>query len=409
MKTRIIILWLLLATTIQPVLSQTQYPSSIIQFDFCGAPVQFAFDKAKLQSFQPPLSEQSIQTFYANVNNDHYHPIVNALKAYREKYKPDDWLFYQLIRKTAQYISPKADDYLRYTLYKWFLLTQTGYDAFLAQSGNRILFYVRCDEDIYNIPTRINNNKQYVCLNYHDYGEINFLKERFIPINVPEAAAEKVFSYKIRRLPEFSPLDYQEKDLHFTYNDNDYHFKVKLNPQIMTLFTNYPTVDYESQLNIPLSKETYQSLIPLLRKNVKRMSTKNGVDYLMRFTRYAFLFETDSENFGSEKRLSPEQTLFYEQSDCEDRVALFFYLVKEIYNLPMIVLAYPKHVTIAVQFAKPHGRSILYNGNKYSVCEPTPQKEDLPIGSLLASLRKSPYEVVYQYTPPTTTTSSSLK
>ncbi|WP_315820150.1 hypothetical protein [Paraflavitalea speifideaquila] len=105
------------------------------------------------------------------------------------------------------------------------------------------------------------------------------------------------------------------------------------------------------------------------------MSTKNGVDYLMRFTRYAFLFETDSKNFGTEKRLSPEQTLFYEQSDCEDRVALFFYLVKEIYNLPMIVLAYPKHVTIAVQFDKPRGKSIVYNGNKYSICEPTPQKK----------------------------------
>lgn len=393
-----IILWLLLATT-TPVLSQMQYPSHIIQFEFCGAPVQFDFDKARLQSFQAPLSEQAIQAFFASVNNEYYQPIINALLTYKEKYNPDDWLFYQLIRKTAQYISPKADDYIRYTLYKWFFLTKTGYDAFLAVSGSRMLFYVRCDEDVFNIPTRINNNKQYVCLNYHDYGEIDFRKDQFTAVNVPAAAANRLFSYKIRRLPAFSPLDYQEKDLHFTYYDNDYHFKVKLNPQIITLFTNYPTVDYESQLNIPLSKETYQSLIPLLRKNVKRLSKKNGVDYLMRFTRYAFLFETDSKNFGSEKRLSPEQTLFYEQSDCEDRVALFFCLVKEIYNLPMIVLAYPKHVTIAVQFDKPRGESILYNGNKYSVCEPTPQKEDLPIGKLIASLRKSPYEVVYHYAP----------
>ena len=95
----------------------------------------------------------------------------------------------------------------------------------------------------------------------------------------------------------------------------------------------------------------------------------------------------------------PEQTLVYENSDCEDRVALFFYLVKEIYNLPMIVLTYPKHVTIAVKLDKPVGKTIVYNGNKYSVCEPTPQKIDLPVGKLLPELRHSPYEIAYVYIP----------
>lgn len=398
MRWKFTILSLLFATIMYVALPQTS-PQPTIQFDFCGAAIQFDFNRTIRQEVQGPLSPQSIQAFYTNVNNGYYQPVINALLAYKMKYRPDDWLFYQLIRKTAQYISPKADDYVRYTLYKWFLLTQSGYDAILALSGDRILFYIRCDENIYNIPTRVNKGKQYVCLNYHDYGNLDFKKDIFTVVDLAVPNAQTTFSYKIKQLPVFNPADYQEKDLHFTYYDNDYHFKVKLNPQIKTLFTNYPTVDYEAQLNIPLSRETYQSLIPLLRKNVKRMSTKNGVDYLMRFTRYAFLFETDSRNFGTEKRLSPEQTLLYEQSDCEDRVALFFCLVKEIYNLPMIVLSYPQHVTIAVQFNKPMGKPIIYNGNKYSVCEPTPQKEDLPIGHLLASLRKSSYEVVYHYNP----------
>jgi hypothetical protein len=129
------------------------------------------------------------------------------------------------------------------------------------------------------------------------------------------------------------------------------------------------------------------------------MGVKSGVDYLMRFTRYAFLFEPDTKVFGEEKRLSPEETLLYDQSDCDDRVALFYCLVKEIYNLPMIVLSYPKHVTIAVQFNKSYGKPIVYNGNKYSICEPTPQKEDLMVGQLLPELKKVPYEVMYVYTP----------
>ena len=65
----------------------------------------------------------------------------------------------------------------------------------------------------------------------------------------------------------------------------------------------------------------------------------------------------------------------------------------------MIVLAYPKHLTIAVKFDKPIGKPILYNGMEYSVCEPTPQKKDLQIGQLSPLLRNSSYEVAYAYTP----------
>jgi hypothetical protein len=391
---------LFLTLCLQPVISPAQPDSANIKFDFCGEPVQFQFNKSLVAPGPATLSPESICSFYDRINKEDYQPVINALIAYKEKYKPDDWLYYQLIRKAAEQISPKAENYERYTFYKWFFLTQSGYDAILTISGNHILFYVRCDDNTYNIPNRLSNGKQYVCLNYHDYGNnIDFAKNKFTEVTIAVPEARNRFSYKVTRLPEFKPADYKEKELRFNYNENDYHFKVKVNPHIRAMFTNYPVVDYETYLNIPLSNETYSSLIPVLKKHVKGLSTKNGVDYLMRFTRYAFMFQPDFKHFGNEKRLSPEQTLLYEQSDCDDRVALFFCLVKEIYNLPMIVLAYPNHVTIAVQFDKPVGKPIIYNGNKYSVCEPTPQKNDLLIGQLLPELKKSSYEIAYAYNP----------
>jgi hypothetical protein len=216
---------------------------------------------------------------------------------------------------------------------------------------------------------------------------------------MPIPGAAKGFSYKVTHLPHFRPGDYMEKDLRFNYNESDYYFKVKLNPEIKTIFANYPVVDYASYFNIPLSTETYKSLIPALKKTIKGLSAKNGVDYLMRFTRYAFLFEADSTVFGKEKRLSAEQTLLFDKSDCEDRAALFFYLVKEIYNLPMIILSFPAHVTIAVKFDKPVGKTVLYNGERYTVCEPTPQRIDLNIGELMPNLAKTSFEIAYSYHP----------
>ena len=65
----------------------------------------------------------------------------------------------------------------------------------------------------------------------------------------------------------------------------------------------------------------------------------------------------------------------------------------------MIAVLYPTHITMAVQFDKPVGIPITYKGRVYSFCEPTPQAENLAIGSISKKWVDKPYEVVYQYTP----------
>ncbi|MBX2907685.1 MAG: hypothetical protein KF744_16690 [Taibaiella sp.] len=374
-------------------------PVQQIAFEFYGDSISLTGLHASFVDFDEPLTEINIRAFYEQMENGGYDQVVTALRNYRSDRKPDDWLYYQLIRKTAQYLSPKGDNYPRYTLYKWYFLSKTGFDATLKVAGDKLLFYVQCDEQIYDIPYYTNKGKQYVCLNYHDYGSIDFNANKFEPVKIDVPEATGSFSYKLTHLPSFSSQDYVEKDLAFNYQDIDYRFKLKLNPKVKNIFANYPVADYQLYFNMPLSQTTYESLIPQLRENVRQMGTKQGVDYLMRFTRYAFLYQPDRQNFGKEKRLMAEQTLLYEGSDCEDRAALFFYLVKEIYNLPMLVLAYPEHVTIAVKFDKPIGKPIIYNGERYTICEPTPQGKDVPLGRISPELQNESYEVAVVYNP----------
>ncbi len=368
-------------------------------FEFYSGTFNFELDPGSEIDFLEPLSETAVQNFYQKLNQSKYQSVLAALIEYKEKYQLNDWIYYQLIRKTAQQISPKAENYHRYTLYKWFLLSKSGYDSKISIGDNLIIFYVRNDENINDIPFFKVEGYKYMCLNYHDYGKIDFEKDKVYPVNVNIPEAKNSFSYKVTRMPDFKPESYNEKEIEFSYRSKPYHFQVKLNPEVENIFKNYPGVDFESYFNIPLSHETYHSLIPIMRKNISGMNQKKGVDYLMRFTRYAFLYQNDETNFGKEKRLSPEQTLFSKYSDCDDRAALFFYLVKEIYNLPMIALLYPTHISMAVQFDKAQGKSIIYKGQKYSVCEPTPQNKDLRIGQISAELENLNYEVVYQYNP----------
>lgn len=386
----------------QPAQAQQQSISVESAFvDFYGDTVHTPIVHQLKVSLKTPVSHSSIEDFYSTLSLLPYQQLVNNLQAYKKEKQLDDWLFYQLIRTTAEAISPKKDNYHRYTLYKWFLLNQTGYNAITRLRNDTLLMYVQSNESVYDIPSMVLNGDQFVCLNYHDYGsKIDFKAGPFQNIQLTKRSQEaKAFSYKINRMPDFNLDRYEVKPIQFAYGQRNYEFKVKVNKSINKLFNNYPSVEYAMQFTAPLSNATYQSLIPALKDVVAKMDQKKGVDYLMHLTRSSFAFENDATIYGKDMRFSPEQTLYSDYSDCEDRAAFFFYLVKEIYNLPMIVLSYPQHVTVAIQFDAPQSNPIMYKGNPYWVCEPTPQWKDLKIGQGIPSLKKQTFEVVYEYQP----------
>lgn len=343
-------------------------------------------------------NEQSIQNFYTEIEKENYRTLIDQLQSFKEEKQLNDWLYYQLIRKVAESFSPKKANYSQYTLYKWYLMMKSGYDARLAVGDNQIIFYIKNKEDISDIPFFIIDGKQFTCLNYHDYGKLFNQANVYKPINIYNAEASD-FSYKISQMPDFKEQANTVKHVNFNYKNKEFKFDIKINENLNTVFKNYPGVDFETYFNIPLTKSTYESLIPVLKDNIKKLSTEDGVDYLMRFTRYSFLYENDQDNFGTEKRLSPEQTLMNDYSDCDDRAALFFFLVKEIYNLPMVAVLYPSHVTIGIRFNKKIGQTILYNGQYYTICEPTPQLQNLSIGELAEKYKTEKYKIVYQYIP----------
>ncbi len=373
--------------------------SNQLKFEFYGDTVTFKYENKQTHFDKVEVANGSVLAFYNQINNGTYQYIIDNLIAYKIEKNLNDWVYYQLVRRTANSLCTKVSNYNAYTVFKWYFMAKSGFDVQLITSKKGLLFYINSDENVYDIPYFIKNSKQYVCLNYHDFGKINFEKDHVKTIDIQVEGAVNPFSYKVTQLPNFAANTYSEKQISFEYKQKTYLFKVRLNNQVQQIFKNYPVVDFESYFNIPLSKETYSSLIPFLSENIKTLNQKEGIDYLMNFTRYAFLYENDIDNFGKEKRLTPEQTLLYEHSDCDDRAALFFYLVKEIYNLPMIAVLYPTHITIAVQFDSPEGTPIVYNGRNYSICDPTPQSENLLIGQISSELSKTPFQVVYEYLP----------
>ncbi len=345
------------------------------------------------------FTEQRVIELYQSHNLSNYSSVVNIIDAYKKKYILDDWLYYQLIRRTAETLCPKKKNFEYYTFLKWYLLVQSGYNAQLSFINEKLLLYVQSNDNIYDIPLFELESKQYVCLNIHDFAFINFKESALKRINIDVLNATKSFSYKINTIPNFKEKHEKQKDLFFSYHKQMNCINITIDEQMEILFNNYPSVDFDIYFNIPVSVKTYNSIIPQLKKKTKKMSQQKGVDYLMNFTRNAFLFETDQKNFGVEKRLSPEQTLMNSYSDCDDRVALLYYLIKEIYNVPMLVVLYPKHVVLAISLQKNKGTTLQYKNVTFTFCEPTPQAINLSLGELMPEYVDKPYKIAFEYFP----------
>lgn len=325
--------------------------------------------------------------------------ILTQMQSIRDELQLCDWLYYQLIRKVADRLAPKQADYYRYTTLKYHLLRASGYDPMLVLGENRILLYVRSQDPVYNLSYRMVDGRQYVCLNQHDYGFQPGTGGPVLDVLRDKGSESRDFRYRIDRMPVFPETAYETLDLHFEYARRTQKVRIRVNPELKSIFANYPTTEYRNQFNIPVSHETAESLLSQMRDRLRNMDLRHGIGYLQQFTREAFPFARDTDVFGREKRLSPEETLLYANSDCEDRAALFFWLVREIYDRPMVVVSYEDHVTVAVDMGENRGYTIRYNGKDYTICEPTPQRVNLPPGRIIHGIHDRPSEISYAYEP----------
>ncbi|NJK87109.1 MAG: hypothetical protein HC906_15180 [Bacteroidales bacterium] len=96
--------------------------------------------------------------------------------------------------------------------------------------------------------------------------------------------------------------------------------------------------------------------------------------FLLSFVQEAFPYQVDHDQFGHEKYMLPDELIFYGNSDCDDRVIFFHYLVNNLLKLEVIGLETKNHLFSAVE--APAWTSVPvfhYQQKAYFICDPTIQ------------------------------------
>ncbi len=336
-------------------------------FVYLNTPCNIMYDLILEEiDFPDTFNNTDISKFWGQMSKTQYTYLLEQCAELKQNMRLNDWAFYKFLSKFSQHIFPQ-DNNIR-ELFTWFLMQKDGYDVKVGYIHNQIFLLISSQNVLYNHPFIQSHQRRYYTL--ADMYAAN-REKKIITYEGGYPEAQAMLNLNIYYCPVVNPKII-EKTLKFNYLHTDYSLSLNINKSIVDFYSEYPLTEYVIYFNAPISPECNYSLLNNLKPLILGKSKIEAVNLVLHFVQKSFKYTSDYEQFGDEKPLFIEETLYYPGSDCEDRAVLFAYLIRNLLNLEVIGLDYPGHIATAVKIgADMPGKKIYYSGNDYIVCDPT--------------------------------------
>ena len=337
------------------------------------------------------LEEEYIVQFYKKLERAPYQSVLSELRTAKHQYQLNDWLLYELVEKTVDNIFVNKGASYK-VLATWFLMSKLHYDTRLAFLNKSAYLYVKTTDNIYETPLIEERGQRYFGLTELQYKRTKRSRAIYL-LNFIATPNGKPFSLAFNRLPAIQS-DIQQKDFSFQWRGNKYTVAADLDKTLVEIMRKYPIIDESGYIQVPFSNNLKNTLVRQLRTIIKDKPVKHQLEILSSFTRSAFKYREDEAYFGRSKPMIREEVFHYPYSDCEDRSAVFYGLVEELLQLPMLVIAFSDHLTIAVAVKESIGSPIRHKGKNYYICDPTGPNNSSEIGRPPKGYERKKFEIL---------------
>jgi len=333
---------------------------------------------------------------YEHLQNCDPSEFLARCQDYRRNYKLGDWHFFEIIALASEkmYQSEKFQ-----AVFQWFMLRKALIDAQLFYRDNQLYVYAASPDAEFGFYTIERNQKRYVNLTAWREGVDLYQRQTYLPEFLIDPTADRNFWFHISSLPNLPSPRIIQRKIFFQHKGQTFSCDVNLNKDHLEMMDRYPYYSQVQFFHMDMSAEAEASLLPQLKEYMEGWKRVQKVEFLLSFVRTAFFYKEDHEEFGHEKPMSPEQTLYYSYSDCEDRSALFFYLVRRLLDLPVIVIDFDEHVGVAIELAEVKGDYFTHKGRRFVYCEATGPEDALAIGEMWDYVRSQRARVLTEYLP----------
>jgi len=340
---------------------------SAVTIDFFGHTLDVPFDPALNQiTVGNPYDAKTIASFWEQLSDTEIDALVDYYQHMQERMRLNDWGMARLIFSSGLAVFSGNRDLAR--LYTWFMLIQSGHKARIGFNDNGVILMLATQTHIFGTPFFRFNGQPFFMAHFD---KIPPEPQRVYTYGSDFPGDLVPLSLNMPATPAFPP-SYIDRNLQFTFHGEEIRIQVQVDRNLISYYEFFPQTELEVYFNAPVTESTATGLLRSLEKHIEGKSEKEAIHLLLRFVQTAFAYKIDPDHFGREKPLFPEETLYYDYSDCEDRAILFSFLARKLTGLDVVGLRYPGHIATAIRFNEPvSGDSVDINGVAYHVCDPT--------------------------------------
>lgn len=364
-------------------------PSDWVSISFYGRKLSFNVPKEMRVKAQG-AKERHVASYHETMReNDKSTLLHKQLDAAVMLMGLNEWGYFVLLRSLSEKLFTNTNDRVLFTFY---MLHHHGFKARVGRgrdSGNLILLLALDNsKEVYSKTFfRINDTKFYVVYGNGIKGESIYTYDE-----KADDKGLKEIGLDFDKTLSIAPCDKQRK-LHFNKADMD--ISLPYSTAHLRYYDEIPTTVFPVYFKTPVSKEAEQALEQTFSQLSEQYNKVQLVDIMLNFVQTAFEYKIDEQQFGREKYFFPEEVIGLPFSDCEDRSALFAWLVKRYVGYDVVGVLYDDHLATAVCFGdevKLPGKSVTLKGKRYVICDPT--YPNAPIGTVIPKVANLKYEII---------------
>lgn len=299
----------------------------------------------------------------------------------RKNHNFSDWAYFQMLKVlTDKFYGPNSNVGM---LTRAFLYSQSGYKMRLAHDGKSLYMLACTRHFIYNKPFYTLDGEWYFLLDGKEAESLRICDAKF--------AKESSLSLQISA-EQYLTLNPTMKRTLRSKKNPDFVVTISSNKNYIDFFDTYPSSTLDNNYmtrwamyaETPLEKGIRDQLYSQMRPLLQGLSQLDAVQQLLWWTQGSIdmegtikdadclMYRYDEDVWGTDRAFFAEETLFYPYNDCEDRSILLSHLVRDLVGLDVVLVHYPGHLAMAVNFTENVGGDYIeLNGQKFVVCDPT--------------------------------------
>lgn len=351
---------------VAPIKEQAVPQESWQTLSLYGTTMKVRFNEGE-QLMLNACDELSVAAAWQQLSGTAFNNTIRDCLTIRMERNLSDWAYLQLLAAVAESALGKGN---AATLLMAYLYCQSGYQMRLASTNGRLYMLYASRHHIYG--------QDYFLLdgvNYYPY-QCDEEQMHICAVGFPQ---EKPLSLLMTQQQNLNVVKSESRTLK-SERYPDIVATLSVNRNLVDFYNTYPSSCIDNNFmtrwvmyaNAPMDETAKNSLYPALKQCINGLGQKEAMERLLNWVQTAFVYEYDDKVWGHDRAFFPEETLYYPYADCEDRSILLSRLVRDLLGLKCILIYYPGHLAMAVNFTDDvKGDYILLNNQRYVVCDPT--------------------------------------